>query len=420
MNWLESISADTADGKKKVREYSYDNNGKVEVIKDYKNFTSEYIKREYTYVTFERPIKMVYSDGNEEKEVYEYTYDKNNHIVSEKIKNNYKIEGTETVDEVRNYDYDVNGRLIKSVVTNNKTDDVKESEYEYDKVGNKVKESINDEVTTNIYNKLNQIVSSKTANDEETVSNRQFAYDNNGNQIKAVDDVKGTYLTYTYDADNRISKVSGTSEKKAVSQENLYNGDGKRIKKIEAGEEINYFYQNDSVLATSDKKDKLTSYNIYGDGANVISTMRKTVSGGREYFTYNKDVRGSTSSIIDSQGTAQAIYYYDDFGNTTAKGNFKNEICYIGGIYDDTTGLYYLNARYYSPEDGNFMSQDTYRGEYTNPATLNFYGYCGGNPINYVDPSGHFYVRRWMIAKPINAVATFLGLGAAYQPYKRI
>ena len=177
----------------------------------------------------------------------------------------------------------------------------------------------------------------------------------------------------------------------------MYNGDGKRIKKIEAGEETNYFYQNDSVLATSDNEDKLTSFNIYGDGANVISTMRNTASGGREYFTYNKDVRGSTSSIVDSQGNAKAIYYYNDFGNTTAKGNFQNEICYTGGIYDDTTELYYLNARYYNPEDGNFMSQDIYRGEYTNPATLNFYGYCGGNPINYIDPSGHIRIPQWIV-----------------------
>ena len=145
--------------------------------------------------------------------------------------------------------------------------------------------------------------------------------------------------------------------------------------------------------------------------------MRNTASGGREYFTYNKDVRGSTSSIVDSQGTAQAIYYYDDFGNTTAKGNFQNEICYTGGIYDDTTGLYYLNARYYSPEDGNFMSQDTYRGEYTNPSTLNFYGYCGGNPINYVDPSGHFAISIVVFGKLI--IATGI-VGVIYQNRKSI
>ena len=59
-----------------------------------------------------------------------------------------------------------------------------------------------------------------------------------------------------------------------------------------------------------------------------------------------------------------------------------NEICYTGGVYDELTGLYYLNARYYNSDDGNFLSQDTYRSG-------KLYGYCGGNPISYIDPSGH-------------------------------
>ena len=56
-------------------------------------------------------------------------------------------------------------------------------------------------------------------------------------------------------------------------------------------------------------------------------------------------------------------YEVTDFGETTIHGDdqAKNEVCYTGGIYDQSTGLYYLNARYY-------------------------------NPVNYVDPSGHFLV----------------------------
>lgn len=52
-------------------------------------------------------------------------------------------------------------------------------------------------------------------------------------------------------------------------------------------------------------------------------------------------------------------------------------------------GLYYLNARYYNPEDGRFMTEDSYRGEIMNPETGHLYVYCANNPVNYVDPSGH-------------------------------
>ena len=34
---------------------------------------------------------------------------------------------------------------------------------------------------------------------------------------------------------------------------------------------------------------------------------------------------------------------------------------------------------------------------------MNFYGYCGGNPINYVDPSGHFAISLVLLGKAMFA-----------------
>ena len=48
-----------------------------------------------------------------------------------------------------------------------------------------------------------------------------------------------------------------------------------------------------------------------------------------------------------------------------------------------------MNARYYDPEDGRFISQDSFRGEVNDPGQWHLYAYCANNPINYVDPSGH-------------------------------
>ncbi|MDD4371227.1 MAG: DUF4474 domain-containing protein, partial [Anaerostipes sp.] len=102
-------------------------------------------------------------------------------------------------------------------------------------------------------------------------------------------------------------------------------------------------------------------------------------------------------SLIKEDGTADATYTYTDFGETRIQGDNTagNEVCYTGGVYDSTTGLYYLNARYYNPEDGRFLTEDTYRGESTEPDTQNLYAYCAGNPVNYVDPSGHKFFGYW-------------------------
>ena len=115
---------------------------------------------------------------------------------------------------------------------------------------------------------------------------------------------------------------------------------------------------------------------------------------------YHKDIQGSTTSLVKEDGSADATYRYTDFGETTINGDNKaeNEVCYTGGIYDHSTGLYYLNARYYNPEDGRFMTEDSYRGEIMNPETGHLYVYCANNPVNYVDPSGHAAVYGTIIA----------------------
>ncbi len=77
----------------------------------------------------------------------------------------------------------------------------------------------------------------------------------------------------------------------------------------------------------------------------------------------------------------------------TVYSNFVNEIQYTGGIYDELTGLLYLNARFYDPSTGRFITQDTYRGSKKSPSTWHLYVYCANNPINMTDPSGHLAAR---------------------------
>ena len=210
-----------------------------------------------------------------------------------------------------------------------------------------------------------------------------------------------------------------------LNQVNTYNGNGQRVEKSENGQLTKYYYQNNSVLYTTGKVDTsteleepedvekltgVTSLNLMGASGNAIATVRDIASTeGEKYYFYNKDMRESTTNLLNVEGKSEVAYEYTDFGETEINGdeNFYNEICYTGGIYDKKTGLYYLNARYYNPEDGRFITEDTYRGEFSDPSSLNLYAYCVNNPIAYTDPSGHIPV--WGI---INA-----GI-SAYDGYK--
>ncbi|MBF0386191.1 MAG: RHS repeat-associated core domain-containing protein, partial [Candidatus Omnitrophica bacterium] len=62
---------------------------------------------------------------------------------------------------------------------------------------------------------------------------------------------------------------------------------------------------------------------------------------------------------------------------------------FTGKPFDDETGLYYYGARYYSPQIGRFITPDTIVQSPGDPQTLNRYSYCGNNPVNRIDPTGH-------------------------------
>ena len=57
---------------------------------------------------------------------------------------------------------------------------------------------------------------------------------------------------------------------------------------------------------------------------------------------------------------------------------------YAGAYYDSTTGLYYMQARYYDPATGQFMSLDPER--WRRPSQP--YAYVDDDPVNAPDHGG--------------------------------
>ena len=108
------------------------------------------------------------------------------------------------------------------------------------------------------------------------------------------------------------------------------------------------------------------------------------------------------SLFANIQGTAyQVVHFYsaqvvhfsvarDTYGTLLRHtGSSDAPFLFTGEQYDPEAGLYYLRARYYSPELSRFLTRDTYEGTLTDPITQNPYAYANDNPLRYVDPSGH-------------------------------
>ena len=86
-----------------------------------------------------------------------------------------------------------------------------------------------------------------------------------------------------------------------------------------------------------------------------------------------------------ADGSVLQRILYRPYGETwIAENGLSNDIerFYTGQVYDRESGLYYYNARYYSPNVGMFITAD--------PAMdgANHYAYAGCNPVMYNDPSG--------------------------------
>ncbi|QSX06711.1 RHS repeat-associated core domain-containing protein [Sedimentibacter sp. zth1] len=152
----------------------------------------------------------------------------------------------------------------------------------------------------------------------------------------------------------------------------------------EKGSPMNeYYYANGEVVAQK----------MFGLKGRISPSKEETINTNGGLMYYEFDGLSSTTALRDRHGDKIEDYRYDVFGNIqtgiTSPYNLRG---YTGHLYDDKASLVYMNARWYNPNVGRFMTEDTYRGDISNPQSLNQYAYALNNPVNYVDPTGHLAV----------------------------
>ena len=203
-----------------------------------------------------------------------------------------------------------------------------------------------------------------------------------------------------------------------------YNEDGLRTKKTR-------MYYDD---ATGDIGYKATSYTLHGK--NIV---HMTENGNELHFFYdaqNKpavvvfngtsyaylyNLQGDVIGLVDSNGAKMVSYSYDAWGKPIRKAGtlastlgMLNPFRYRGYVYDEETSLYYLNSRYYNPNQVRFCNKD--ERVHHSMFGCNLFTYCGNNPVMYNDPNGRDWVSS--LANGVSNVIDFFFPGSSQRAKK--
>ncbi len=200
------------------------------------------------------------------------------------------------------------------------------------------------------------------------VKGPDYAYDANGNMT-----TRPNY-TLSWDHENRLASVTGGGI--YPSEDYLYDADGMRVKKTSDGKASYYPFPHYEVhdgtivkyyffggMRIAQRRDGVLTY-LHGNhlGSTVLETSTSGVEVNNErYFAYGEQ-RGLSQVNTENQYTDQKR---------------------------DDTGLYYYGARYYDPSLGTFVSPDSIVPNTSHVFGYNRFMYTYGNPLRFVDPTGH-------------------------------
>ena len=259
----------------------------------------------------------------------------------------------------------------------------KDISYTYDNAGNRISETIKtgdkEEVTTFTYDESNRLIKKQSPKKTTT-----YSYDKNGNRIFAVSD--GEKFSYTYDINDNLT---GIKKNDVTIFEATYDAMGERVltKELNANGTLESKYRLNDV--SFEDTQVLSVYNE-SSKTNLIYGNERTVelSTGTE-STFITDEKESALGRIGEENV-----FYTPFGDNEDTNFIDTQKALITGFgfdgeWKDSTGLYYLRARYYDPNTGVFLSEDSVSGDIESAISLNGYSFVDNDPVNYTDPSGN-------------------------------
>ena len=222
-----------------------------------------------------------------------------------------------------------------------------------------------------------------------------YRYDENGNLLERGDvyvesgeeiaiEQSGDYTLFEYDLLNRLVSVSKIDEGTGVLEQVVsyrYNHKNLRIERTDDEGTTRYVFDLAGNIIEEHDAEGLTRY-VFRNNKHLA----KITADGKTYY-YGTDMLGSTTVLFDDAGNAVWKGEISAFGDVVlgewiGEELFNERVRFTEKDFDEVTGLYYFNARWYDPQLGRFTSEDPVRDG------MNWYVYVSNNPLKFVDPTG--------------------------------
>jgi len=164
---------------------------------------------------------------------------------------------------------------------------------------------------------------------------------------------------------------------------------------------VKYIYEGDKLLQMT-YDDYVLTFSYDANGIPVSFHVTNGYDIDTDYY-YGVNSRGDVIALYNANGSLYTTYRYDAYGKLMSGAPSSaydianlNPLRYRGYVYDNETGLYYLQSRYYDPVTCRFINADCQLN--TNSINgFNQFAYCDNNPIVRCDPEGKSYIKDYGI-----------------------
>jgi len=244
--------------------------------------------------------------------------------------------------------------------------------FTYDSLGNMRKKTLGSRVVDIEYLTNNRINRARDSNDGSVW--RDYVYDARGNVTD------NDRLGFTYDAAEQPTAISG-----AASGVFVYDGNLKRVKQVLGGDTVYSVYSLSGAVLYRDNATTGVATDYLRLGGSTVARFK---NGVVSYL--HQDHLGSPVASTDAAGVVSWREDYTPYGEERQDPAANdNDESFTGHIKDDATGLTYMQARYYDPVIGRFLSNDPVGFSVDAPQMFNRYSYTFNDPVNMLDPDGN-------------------------------